>query len=851
MPAPTMSSHLPMTSGRLVDVSSAALPLERSALSVDARGGLARVTFVQRFANPHDEPLSVTYKLPLPADAAVSGFTFRVGARTIRGTVDGKARARERFERAVIEGRGAALLEQERSSLFTQEIANIPPREAVEIEVELDQPLAWLVEGRWEWRFPLAAAPRYLGDGPTEGAVAIAIASGDVGARASLSMRVRDVVPEGRSPESPSHPIVCDRAMGSFGVELGSGNAVQLDRDVVVRWPVATLTTGVSLDVARPRSGALAPSAYGLLSIVPPSPEAKAAPVARDLTLLIDTSGSMSGEPLEQAKRVALALIDSLSDRDQLELIEFSSEARAFTACPEAATAAHKGAAQRWVRGLEASGGTEMLSGVKSALRDLRPASQRQIVLITDGLVGFEREIVRALLDGLPRSARLHALGVGSAVNRSLLAPIARAGRGVEAIIGLGEDPERAARRILARTAAPIVVDLRVEGSAVVRTVPVRLPDVFSGHPLRVAVELKASGGELHVRGRTAEGPFEQTLRVPAADLGEGSPSVTKLFGRELVEDLEVQVSAGRVGSIVERAIEDAGLAFEIATRFTSWIAVTDEALVDPRDALRHVEQPHELPYGMSAAGLGLRPAEQAAAKAGLDSFTRTRAGVMPTLASARRMAPGAPPPPMPARAMAKSAPSARDESPMEADDSFFGASSAESADLEREEGGARPTGAPAAAEEARAQARQAAPPPAMPSPAPEAPQGRAKSSLFESAKRKIAQVFEKEKKEDASAPRQPAVLAARIALVEGDRVTVELVVPPSGLSLSFADATATLLLPDGTSVTAVIRVDLSARERVYAAGLTVRIVLEAATGARPLGGRIELPTSGVILELR
>jgi Ca-activated chloride channel family protein len=851
MPAPTMSSHLPMTSGRLVDVSSAALPLERSALSVDARGGLARVTFVQRFANPHDEPLSVTYKLPLPADAAVSGFTFRVGARTIRGTVDGKARARERFERAVIEGRGAALLEQERSSLFTQEIANIPPREAVEIEVELDQPLAWLVEGRWEWRFPLAAAPRYLGAGPAEGAVAIAIASGDVGARASLSMRVRDAVPEGRSPESPSHPIVCDRAMGSFGVELGSGNAVQLDRDVVVRWPVATLTAGASLDVARPRSGALATSAYGLLSLVPPSPEAKAAPVARDLTLLIDTSGSMSGEPLEQAKRVALALIDSLNERDQLELIEFSSEARAFTARPEAATAAHKGAAQRWVRGLEASGGTEMLSGVKSALRALRPGSQRQIVLITDGLVGFEREIVRALLDGLPPSARLHALGVGSAVNRSLLAPIARAGRGVEAIIGLGEDPERAARRILARTAAPIVVDLRVEGSAVVRTVPVRLPDVFFGHPLRVAVELKASGGELHVRGRTADGPFERTLRVPATDLGEGSPSVTKLFGRELVEDLEVQVSAGRAGSVVERAIEDAGIAFEIATRFTSWIAVTDEALVDPRDALRHVEQPHELPYGMSAAGLGLRPAEQAAADA--ESFTRTRAGVIMRMRpSAIGMAPGAAPPPMPARAMAKRAPSARDESPMEADDALFGASSAESADLEREEGGARPTGAPAAPEEARTPERPAArKPTAMPSPAPEAPQGRAKSSLFESAKRKIAQVFEKEKKEDASAPRQPAVLAARIALVEGDRVTVELVVPPSGLSLSFADATATLLLPDGTSVTAVIRVDLSARERVYAAGLTVRIVLEAATGARPLGGRIELPTSGVILELR
>ena len=105
-----------------------------------------------------------------------------------------------------------------------------------------------------------------------------------------------------------------------------------------------------------------------------------------------------------------------------------------------------KAAALAWIQKLQASGGTEMLSGVQHAMRALRPSSQRQIVLITDGLVGFEREIVSTLLAELPRTARLHALGVGSAVNRSLLAPIARAGRGIEAIVGLGEDPERAAK---------------------------------------------------------------------------------------------------------------------------------------------------------------------------------------------------------------------------------------------------------------------------------------------------------------------------------------------------------------------------------------------------------------------
>lgn len=839
MPATTLSVSAAMLPATVDPV---AMPLERCSLAVDARGGLARVTLVQRFRNDNDEPLSVSYRLPLPADAAVSGFTFRIGERVVRGAVDGRKQARERFERAVYEGRGAALLEQERSSLFTQELANIPPREAVEVEIELDQPLAWLVEGRWEWRFPLAAAPRYLGSGPCEGDVSVAVASGALGARASLSMRVRDAVPEGKSPESPSHPIVCDRAMGSFGVELGSGNQVQLDRDVVVRWPVATLRPGASLDVARPRGAAGAASAYGLLTVVPPSLEAAAAPVPRDLTLLIDTSGSMSGEPLAQAKRVVAALIDSLSDRDQLELIEFSDMARSFKPGAEAATPTFRREALRWVSGLEASGGTEMLSGVRSALRELRPGSQRQIVLVTDGLVGFEREIVRALLDGLPVSARLHALGVGSAVNRALLAPIARAGRGVEAIVGLGEDPERAAQRILARTAAPQVVDLRIEGDAVQRTMPHRLPDVYMGCPLRVAVALAPNGGELVVRGRTAAGPFEQVLRVSAAAPGEGSPSVVKLFGREEVEDLEMQISAGRAGASCEQQIEQVGLAFEIATRFTSWLAISAQVLVDPRDAARHVVQAHELPHGMSAAGLGLRPA---GASASVAAPGRARSNEVARPTRVLLGASGATSAPMAKRAM-----SAREEGGVADDEREYAPAPAlaREADLELSDARPSPTGAPPPASAAPppppAPARRAplAPPAA---PAPEKP------SLLESAKRKIAKVFEKKESADAASAASLRALPARIAHVDGDRVIVELVAPASGLALSFAQATATLVAADGADVAAEIVVDESAHERTHLGGVVLRIVLRVSLAGRPIGGRVELPASGVVLELR
>jgi Ca-activated chloride channel family protein len=150
-------------------LAAAHLPLRSTSLHVDARCGLCRTVVSQRFVNPPAEVMAVTYRMPLPADGAVSGYAFRIGERRIAGEIDRRAAARERFEQAIVEGRGAALVQQERASLFTQEIHGIPPGAELIAEITVDQRLAWLDEGAWEWRFPLAAAPRYLG-GP--GAVA-------------------------------------------------------------------------------------------------------------------------------------------------------------------------------------------------------------------------------------------------------------------------------------------------------------------------------------------------------------------------------------------------------------------------------------------------------------------------------------------------------------------------------------------------------------------------------------------------------------------------------------------------------------------------------------------------------
>ena len=609
-PAPYESSG-----GRLVTTDGRALPLIGASLAADARGGLVRITLEQTFRNPHDEPLRVTYSLPLPADGAVSGFSFRIGEERVVGQVDARARARQRFEDAILEGRTAAILDQERSSLFTQEVGNVPPRTQVICEVQIDQKLTWLPDGAWEWRFPTVVAPRYLG---AQGQVAdhaqisVDVADAELPVKLALSMAIRDRLPENSRPESPSHTLHSGRGLQRTDVTFADERGAGLDRDVVVRWKVAAMQVGTELDVSRPPAGIASESAYGLLTLVPPSLNAKMAPLPRDLIVLLDTSGSMSGSPLDQARRVTSALVDSLTNQDQLELIEFSNSPRRWKHASVQATESNRRDAQAWLSRLRASGGTEMKSGILEALAPLRAESQRQVILITDGLIGFEHEVLDAISRRLPKGSRVHTVGVGSGVNRSLTLPAARAGRGVELVIGLGEDAEPFVQRLLARTNAPLLTDVEISGSAVLGAAPARIPDLFGGSPALVSIKLRPEGGEVIIRSRSADGEVEDRVMVRATAHGEGSQAVTTLYAREVVEDLELGVATGGNKAELDREIERFGIDFQISTRMTSWVAVSARQMVDPRAPRRNETMPQALPFGMSAEGIGLRPATAA-----------------------------------------------------------------------------------------------------------------------------------------------------------------------------------------------------------------------------------------------
>ena len=608
----TPTSHDAPQGGRLVSVDGVTLPLTGAWIRAIAQGGRARVELTQTFINTESTALDVVYKVPLPADGAVSGYRFLIGETLVEGEVHRKKEAREQYEQAILEGRTAGLLEQETSSFFTQNLGNIPPGETLKVILTVDQPLLWRDEGAWEWRFPMVIAPRYLANTPNEEAERLQIDVADTALSARFGLNLKVSEPRTGAWSSPSHSLT------EFGdsVALSGG---QLDRDVVVRWPVAAQETGVCLAVARPHSDGNAPAdparcAYARLGLIPP----KSAPhqgVPRDLVLLLDISGSMHGEPLQQAIGVITELVQGLGPADHLEIVTFASAVKRWKPKPVLMDAKTKTEACTFLAGLRAEGGTDMHAGIRSAVAGTAAIAgvQRQILLVTDGYIGSEEIIMREILAERPDFTRVHTLAVGHAPNRTLTEGVARAGGGVEAFVtGPQDEVLQAADTLLKRMQTPLVVDVEISGDALLDIAPHRLPDLYAGAPAILHARVSPEGGTLTLRGRSVAGQWNHTVTVPATKEGDGDAAIATSWARERVDALELQRIAGQPQSMVDSSIAQLGLTFSIATRLTSWLAVSKGVLLDGQSGKRTVTQPHQAPAGVHIEAFGLRDASSA-----------------------------------------------------------------------------------------------------------------------------------------------------------------------------------------------------------------------------------------------
>ena len=561
-----------------------ALPLESSHYDVQVTGGVAELVVEQVFYNDSDDFIEAIYTFPLEGGAAVDAMSIRMGHREIVGEIKEKALARAVYEAAKEEGRAAGLTEQQRDNVFTQSVANIPPREEVTVELHVVQPIE-RVNGQYELVIPLVVAPRFSPLGQVEDVDAITPAVSEKSTGVDVDIEVELITGiEIREITSPSHSINSKERRNRALVDLHNARP---NKDFVLRW---------SLESDQPEAMAMQQGDHMMIRFEPPETPTREQVISRELIWVIDTSGSQQGLPLEMAKEAMQKAFDGMSERDRFALVQFADDMSQFSVAPVPANADNIAAGRQWIEDLNAGGGTNMISGVYGSL-DIQPDPEREryVVFLTDGLIGNENVVLGAIEDNLG-AARVFTFGLGNSTNRWLLEEMAIAGGGRASFVMGGENPAETIERFMEGIDQPILSDIEIDwGDWQVDVAhPARIGDLMAGQPLEVYARVTGGSGPIAIRGRVATDSFSQELVVEEAD----GHALATLWARAHVASLNRLQHWGEIDEVKEEILATA-LKYKLLTRYTSFVAVSRK-IVNTTGQTRRVDQPAELPEGMN-----------------------------------------------------------------------------------------------------------------------------------------------------------------------------------------------------------------------------------------------------------
>lgn len=576
-----------------------ALVLEHTSVVAEVHAGLARVTMIQWFHNPYDEALEATYLFPLPSDAAVDRMDLVCGDRLIAGVVMERQAARDAYEQAHAEGKRAALLEQERDNLFTQHVSGLCPGETVEVTVQYVQQLAY-EDGVYALTFPMTVGPRFTPPW-VEDADALETPYERTGRDVDLTVIIDEGTPI-ESLWSDSHDVVVENedARGAT-IALEAADTVP-NRDFELRWILAGRQPRATLLAHRPDPQE---PGYLALSVEPQIVDDLFEPRPRELLFVLDASCSMSGEPWDLASRTVLHALDEMQPGDAFNLVTFSNDANALFERPQPATPDTLGAARHWLETAFDGGGTHMERGVvRSLTMPGDPERLRLVLMLTDGYIGHEQQIFDTVKEHLG-AARLFSLGIGGAPNRYLLEGLAEMGRGDVSYQGYDAPIAETVDAFYERIAHPAMSDVRVDwgGLEVIEQYPSRIPDLWSGQPIRVVARYQGGGPvTVRVSGMVGTERYEQTLQIDIPEQTGEHEAIASLWARRKIRDLE-WYPRGRSEQQVRQEVLDVALEHHLVSRYTSLVAIDDvEAACGP--VTMRIQVPNEAPAGLAGAAL-------------------------------------------------------------------------------------------------------------------------------------------------------------------------------------------------------------------------------------------------------
>ncbi|MCM1187459.1 MAG: VWA domain-containing protein [Lachnoclostridium sp.] len=593
-------------------------PLKSTDVTVNISGIIAETYVKQTYVNEGSTPINARYVFPVSTDVTVHGMKMEIGDQIVTAQIKEKEEAKKEYEEAKSEGKSASLLQQKRPNVFTMDVANIMPGETAGIELHYTEMIT-PVEGTYEFVFPTVVGPRFIAPDASEKE------NGDNArtdtANAETDWAVIPYLSEGETPSSEYH-ITVNLATGvpigelsckshDIQVEKENDSTARItlqnpedyagNRDFILKYTLTgeEIKSGLVFTEGESEN-------YFMLTLQPPERYTLETIPPREYIFVLDVSGSMNGYPLDTAKELIQNLVSGLRESDTFNLILFSGDSAQLSPTSLPATKQNIKKAAKMISAGYGSGGTSLAPALENALAI--PADEnvaRSIVIITDGYISNEQSIFDLINENMG-NASFFSFGIGKAVNSYLIEGIATAGFGESFLVTDSADAADCAERFRTYIQSPLLTNISVtyDGFDVYDVEPAVPATLFAQKPIILFGKWKGNPeGTIRITGKTGNQDYSEEISVADVAVTKDSDALRYLWARKRLERL-TDYGSIRNDSSVKEEVTKLGLTYNLATPYTSFIAVID-TVKNPEGESTDVDQASPLPLKVSNLALG------------------------------------------------------------------------------------------------------------------------------------------------------------------------------------------------------------------------------------------------------
>jgi len=572
----------------------------------------ARVTLKQTYENKSNDWVEGRYLLPLPDNGAVDSLLIKTENGITRGVIKEKEEAKKIYKEAKEAGKKTSLVEMERPNLFTTKVANIAPHSSIEVEVSYTQPITYTL-GEFSLMLPNTLTPRYTPPIPTKKETSLKKVEHISASGWANNSEINPSFAKNKPKDSHNIEITAsikksymieNITSSSHNIEWKEGAETYLVsiKDVTTPMNKDFYLSWKAIESQKPTAALLQESIenqeYLTLMIMPPQHIEESAILARNMIFVIDTSGSMSGVSIEQAKASLTKALSLLSPKDKFNIIEFDSDFSSLYNDSKRVTQQHIREANKFIAKMEADGGTNIQPALNKALEKSEEDEYlKQIIFLTDGSVGDEEKLFNNIKAKLG-DARLFTIAIGTAPNVYFMRQSAKVGRGIFTHINNIQMVDKQIFDLFNQIKNPVLRDVKIafaNGQAL-EYFPKNIPDLYLGQPLIVYIKTKNSKNrKIVINGKLLDQEWNREIEYGELAKATG---IAKLWAKSKIDYLMDQKLIGVKEARIKEQVTPLALKYGLMSKYTSFVAVEEKISRPSEESLNSKEVPNLLPEG-------------------------------------------------------------------------------------------------------------------------------------------------------------------------------------------------------------------------------------------------------------